>query len=85
MPAQCSVALAIQVVRETFRRWWESPDEAFATKLQSATKDTHTRTSSRKARYCPNYKDKPAAGKPVVRNATPWHKARIKQCPKVAA
>jgi hypothetical protein len=85
VPEHCSVALAIQVVRETFRRWWESPEEVFATKLQSATKDKHTRHSSKKARYCPNYKDKPAAGKPVVRNATPWHKTKIKQCPAIAA
>src|SRR5262249_26383138 len=32
IPEQCSVALAIQVVRETFRRWWERPDQAFATR-----------------------------------------------------
>jgi hypothetical protein len=85
VPEHCSVALAIQVVRETFRRWWDNPEEAFATKLQSATKDTHTRHGSKKARYCPNYKDKPSAGKPVVRTATPWHKARIKQCLATAA
>jgi hypothetical protein len=85
VPEHCSVALAIQVVRETFRRWWERPEEAFATKLQSATKDAHTRRGSKKARYCPNYKDKPAAGKPVVRTATPWHKARINQCRATAA
>ena len=85
VPEHCSVALAIQVVRETFRRWWESPEEAFATKLQAATKDTHTRQGSKKARYCPNYKDKPSAGKPVVRTATPWHKKRIKRCLATAA
>lgn len=85
VPEHCSVALAIQVVRETFRRWWERPEEAFASRLQTATKDTHTRHRSKKARYCPNYKDKPAAGKPVIRNATPWHKARIKKCLATAA
>lgn len=84
VPDQCSVALAIQVVRETFRRWWESPEAAFATKLQAATKDAHTRHGSKKARYCPNYKDRPAAGRPKIRAATPWHKARIKQCPAAA-
>jgi hypothetical protein len=80
IPEHCSVALAIQVIRETFRRWWERPDQAFQIKLQSATKETYTRHSSKKARYCPNYKDKPSTGKPVVRNATPWHRARLKQC-----
>jgi Transposase DDE domain len=85
IPERCSVALAIDVVRETFRRWWERPDEAFATKLQEATKDTHKRRRSKKARYCPNYKDKPAAGKPKVSAATRWHKARLKECHAAAA
>jgi hypothetical protein len=80
IPEHCSVALAIQVIRETFRRWWERPDQPFALKLQAATKETYTRQSSKKARYCPNYKDKPSTGQPVVSNATPWHKARLKQC-----
>ncbi len=80
VPEQCSVAMAIAVVRDTFRRWWERPEEAFATKLQAAVKDGHTRHRPKKARYCPNYKDKPAAGKPKVRAATPWHKAQLKRC-----
>jgi hypothetical protein len=78
VPEHCSVATAIQVVRETFQRWWERPEEAFGSKLQSATKEKYTHHSSRKARYCPNYKDKPAAGNPVIRKATPWHKAKLK-------
>ena len=39
IPEHCSVAMAIQVVRETLRRWWERPEQAFATKLQGATKE----------------------------------------------
>jgi len=84
-PEHCSVALAIQVIRETFRGWWERPDQPFRTKLQAATKETYTRHSSKKARYRPNYKDKPSAGKPVVRNATLWHKQRLKECFALAA
>ena len=79
VPANCSVALAIQVIRETFRRWWEQPEEPFASKLQSATKDKHKRHRPKKARYRPNYKDKPTAGKPVIQKATKWHKKRLKQ------
>ena len=79
VPANCSVALAIQVVRETCRRWWESPEEAFASKLSSATKDNHTRHRPKKARYCPNYKDKPSAGKPKIRKATRRHKQKLKE------
>jgi hypothetical protein len=85
IPEHCSVALAIQVVRETLRRWWERPDDGFAAKLQGATKEKYTHHSSRKARYSPNYKDKPAAGKPVIRKATPWHKARLNKCSAAAA
>jgi Transposase DDE domain len=77
VPEHCSVALAIQVIRETFRRWWERPDETFVAKLQAAIKDQHKRRGSKKARYCPNYKDKPSAGKPVIRCATAWHKAKL--------
>jgi hypothetical protein len=85
IPEHCSVALAIQVIRETLQRWWEQPEATFATKLQGATKERYTRHSSKKARYRPNYKDKPAAGKPVVRNATPQQKARLEQCRSNAA
>jgi hypothetical protein len=79
IPEHCRVALAIQVIRETFRRWWERPDQPFPLTLQAATNETSTRQRSKKARYCPNYKDKPSTGPPVVCNATPWHKARLKQ------
>jgi hypothetical protein len=85
IPDRCSVALAIQVVRETFRRWWERPDEPFASKLQGATKENYTRHGSKKARYCPNYKDKPSAGAPTIRTATRWHKRKIKQAFAAAA
>ena len=80
-PQHCSVALAIEVVRRTFRRWSERPecDEAFDAQLQIAVKDTHHRTSSKQARYRPNYKDKPSAGKPKILTATRKQKARLSQ------
>jgi hypothetical protein len=79
VPEHCSVAMAIQVVRETCRRWWERPEEAFPTRLRSALKETYTHHSSRKARYRPDYKDKPTAGTPVIRDATKWHKTKLKE------
>jgi Transposase DDE domain len=85
VPEHCSVALAIQVIRETFRRWWEQPGEKLACKLQAATKDRYTRSGSKQARYHPNYKDKPSAGKPVLRNASRWHKLKLKQWSRMAA
>ena len=87
IPEHCSVALAIQVVRETVRRWWEQPDRDFTSKLQSATKDLYRRRRSKKARYCPpcQDKDKPSAGKPVIVNASGWHKAMLEKFMAAAA
>jgi hypothetical protein len=79
VPEHCSVSLAIQVVRTTFETWSEIPVIAFATKLQEATKDQYQRKASKQARYKPDYKDKPAAGKPKVLQATQQQKAMLKQ------
>jgi hypothetical protein len=78
-PEQCSASLAIRIVRETVHRWLEIPqaDETFALRLQSAVKDDYHRTTSKEARYKPNLKDKPSAGKPQVVNATRKHKKGI--------
>jgi DDE family transposase len=85
IPEHCSVALAIQVIRDTLRRWWERPEETFANKLQAAIKDDHIRYRSKKARYRPDYKDKPSAGKPVIRKATAWHRAKLNHNVAIAA
>jgi hypothetical protein len=79
VPEHCSVTLAIQVVRETFRRWWEISEQTLTTKLQTAIKDNYRRHRTKKARYCPDFKDKPSAGEPVICTATAWQKARIKE------
>jgi hypothetical protein len=70
VPEHCSVSLAIQVIRATFQRPSEIPDEAFTIQLRTATKDTYQRKTSKEARYKPEYKDKPAAGQPKVLTAT---------------
>jgi hypothetical protein len=75
VPEDCSVSLAIQVIRTTFQRWSEIPDEAFTIQLQTATKDSYRRKTSKEARYKPEYKDKPAAGEPKVLPATEQQKA----------
>lgn len=85
VPEHCSVALAIHIIRETFQRWSERPEEAFASRLQTATKDTYQRRSSKRARYQANYKDKPSAGHPIIITATRQHKARLRQHIKMAA
>jgi Transposase DDE domain len=71
-PEQSSVALALNVVQDAMRNWSNAigaPRE-LARRLSQATKDTYARTSSKRARYRANYKDKPCATKPVVVLAT---------------
>ena len=79
VPEHCSAALAIQVVRETFQHWNVRPVESFRSKLRRALKDKYERRKSKKARYQPNYKDKPSAKHPVVRAATRKHKRMLRQ------
>jgi hypothetical protein len=79
VPEHCSVSSAIHVIRAAFQRPSEVPDEAFTIKLRTATKDSYQRTTSKKARYRPEFKDKPAAGKPKVLTATRNQKAQAAQ------
>jgi len=78
VPEHCSVSLAIQVIRTTFQRWKETADEDMATQLQGATKDSYKRKARKQGRYRPEYKDKPAAGKPKVVMASAEQKAKLK-------
>lgn len=74
LPEQCSVSVAIAVIRTMLRCPAGLPAEALAEKLQAARKDAYQRTRPKKARYNPKDKDKPAAGEPVVLDATDEHK-----------
>jgi Transposase DDE domain len=85
VPKHCSVSLAIQIIRAMLQRWSERAEETFGQRLQTATKDTYKRRSSKEARYKPEYKDKPAAGFPKVLTATRQHKARLRQLLDAAA
>jgi hypothetical protein len=78
VPEKCSVSLAIQVIRETFRRYLEYSEQSFWEQLRRATKDSYKRKTSKKARYRPEYKDKPKADKPKVQVATKKHKALLR-------
>jgi hypothetical protein len=76
VPEHGSVSLAIRIIRVAFQRPAEVPDEAFTIKLRTATKDTYQRRTSKEARYKPEFKDKPAAGKPKILTATRNQKAQ---------
>ena len=86
VPENCSVSLAIEVIRTVFQRWSEPvDDETLAAQLQAAVKDKSQRKSSKQARYRPNYKDKPSAGKPKIITANRKHKMHLNRYQTVAA
>jgi hypothetical protein len=80
-PSQTSAAMAIQVVRSILFLWCEVPEEGadLWTKLQNAVVDSYERQSSKRARYCPNKKDVPSAGKPIVTVANGKRKQQLEQ------
>lgn len=85
VPEQCSVSLAIQIIRSMLQRWSATVEQTFAQQLRQARKDHYRRRKSKQARYRPEYKDKPAAGTPQLRKATRQHKIRLRQYLNTAA
>ena len=78
-PGQSSASLAIRVIRQMFLGWSDLPAEGedMFSQLQAATIDTYQRKGSKQARYRPNYKDKPSAGKPKIVFAKRKHKDNL--------
>jgi hypothetical protein len=79
LPQQCSVSMALEVIRTLVRCPAGLPGETLAEQLQEATKDHYQRTRPRKGRYNPQFKDKPAAGKPIIQIATDKQKQMFQQ------
>lgn len=79
-PEHSSVSLAIGVIRQMFLCWSDLPAEGedLFSQLQAATNDTYCRKGAKQARYQPNYKDKPSAGKPTIVLAQRKHKLTLK-------
>ena len=80
-PARSSAALALRILRELLDRRHEPADPGadLGRRLQEATTDAYRRRTSKKARYRPKYKDKPAAGTPKVVTAQPYHKVLLRE------
>ena len=81
-PTHSSAALAIRAVRDVFHSWDEIPSKgsSLKSKLRHAVIDQYERSKeSKKARYRPDDKDKPCAGKPVLIDANRKHKLMLKQ------
>ena len=71
-PEHSSVALAMNVIHDAMRNRSDviRDSNELARNIRSATKDAYQRTKSKRARYQPNFKDKPSATKPELVTAT---------------
>ena len=81
-PTRSSAALAIRAIRDVFHSWSEIPTQgtSLKSKLRHAVTDQYERSKkSKQARYRPDNKDKPHAGKPVLITANRQHKLMLKQ------
>src|SRR5262249_32443242 len=81
LPEQCSVGLAINVVREMFRRSLERPrkGEGLKDRLGEAVKDQYKRLKPKRSRQKPDPSSKPSCGKPTIRKATRDEKLRLRR------
>jgi hypothetical protein len=83
-PEQSSVALALDVIQDAMRNWagsQQTPAE-LRQRLAAAKKDPYRRSSSKRPRYRPKYKEAPTATEPILVNATTKQKkayATLKQ------
>ena len=80
-PDHTSTALALHVVRDVLFHWCEIPKkgEDMTSQLRLAVHDSYERRSSKKARYRPNKKDTPSAGKPKITTATDTHTQKLER------
>lgn len=71
-PSQASVAQAIAAIRHAIHTWNEAVPipESMTFQLREATKDNYKRTTSKTARYKPNFKDKPSVSGPKTVKAS---------------
>lgn len=81
-PTRSSAALAIHAIRDVFHHWSEiaTQGNSLKSKLRHAVTDQYERSKkSKMARYRPDNKDKPHAGKPNIITATRQHKLQLKK------
>ena len=80
-PTHSSAARAIHAIRDVFHHWSEIPTKgtSLKSKLRHAVTDQYQRSKeSKRARYRPDNKDKPSAGKPILITATRQHKLQLR-------
>lgn len=79
-PLHSSASLAIHAIRDVFHHWSEIPTRgnSLTSKLRQAVTDRYPRSKqSKQARYRPDNKDKPSAGKPILITADRKHKLQL--------
>jgi hypothetical protein len=79
-PLHSSASLAIHAIRDVFHHWSEIPTRgnSLTSKLRQAVTDRYPRSKkSKPARYRPDNKDKPSAGKPILITADRKHKLQL--------
>jgi hypothetical protein len=71
-PERSSVALAVGVIQEAMQAWTGEGYNPglLRSRLSEAIKDEYHRTSSKRARYRPHFKDVPSTGKPKITRAS---------------
>ena len=86
-PENSSVAGALRVIQAAMRAWYSPAPRnlTLSRQLRSAVRDTYRRTTSKKARYQPNYKDKPCRTGPQIKTATPSQRKAYHYLLKIAA
>lgn len=80
-PKQLSVVQAIRAVRQCLEELAKPPTSecGYCRLLQQATLDEYPRRCKKDARYKPNYRSQPSAGKPILKFATSKHKTQFQQ------
>jgi hypothetical protein len=79
LPENCSVGLAITIIREAFDRRWEPTPHNLAHALRNAVKDTYSRKCPKAGRYQPNSGSKPSCGQPIIIRANASHKTLLQK------
>jgi hypothetical protein len=71
-PENMSVALALKAIRHAMDQWNEpvQGETTLHLQLRAATKDSYQRSSDKRGRYQPDFKDKPSATRPIILKAT---------------
>ncbi|HET9395067.1 MAG TPA: transposase, partial [Nitrospiraceae bacterium] len=80
-PANSSAALALEIIQEALHNCNQTvlPCDSLRHRLSQAVKDDYRRTSDKRARYRPHYKDGPTTKKPIVVPASEYQRRAFRE------